>query len=98
MATTCEGNPLFEDWYLDSGCSNHMNGHKERLINFDSSRKTNVRHADSRNLALEGIGDIAIKMKDGKNALIDKVLYVPGMKYNLLSIGKLIEKGFSVTM
>jgi hypothetical protein len=39
MATTCEGNPLCEDWYLDSGCSNHMTGHREWLINFDSTRK-----------------------------------------------------------
>jgi len=37
-------------------------------------------------------------MKDGRNALIEKVLLVPGMKCNLLSIGQLIEKGFSVTM
>jgi hypothetical protein len=29
MATTCEGNPLCEDWYLDSGCSNHTTGHRE---------------------------------------------------------------------
>jgi hypothetical protein len=71
---------------------------KEWLINFDSSRKINVRLADRRNLASKGIVDIAIKMKDGKNALIEKVLYVPGMKCNLLSIGQLIEKGFSVTM
>jgi hypothetical protein len=37
-------------------------------------------------------------MKHGRNALIKKVLLVPGMKCNLLSIGQLIEKGFSVTM
>ena len=98
MATTCEGNPLCEDWYLDSGCSNHMIGHREWLINFDSSRKTNVRLVDNKNLVSEGIGDIAIKMKDGRNALIEKVLLVPGMKCNLLSIGQLIKKGFSVTM
>jgi len=29
---------LFEYWYLDSGCSNHMTSHKEWLINFDSSK------------------------------------------------------------
>jgi len=98
MATTCEGDPLCEDWYLDSGCSNHMTGHREWLINFDFSRKTSVKLADNRSLESEGIGDIAIKMKDGRNALIEKVLLVPGMKCNLLSIGQLIEKGFSVTM
>jgi len=37
-------------------------------------------------------------MKDGRNQLIEKVLYVPRMKFNLFSIGQLIAKGFSVTM
>jgi hypothetical protein len=37
-------------------------------------------------------------MKDGRITLIEKVLIVPGMTCNLLSIGQLIEKGFSVTM
>jgi len=71
-----------------------MIGHREWLINLYLSRKTNVRLADSRNLVLEGIGDIAIKMKEERNALIEKVLLVPRMKCNLLSIGQLIEKGF----
>lgn len=30
--------------------------------------------------------------------MIKDILYVPGMKYNLLSVGKLVEKGFSVIM
>ncbi len=63
-----------------------------------SEIKTNVKLTDSINLVSEGIGDITIKMKDGRNPLIEKVLLVPGMKCNLLSIGQLIEKGFSVTM
>jgi hypothetical protein len=33
-----------------------------------------------------------------RSAMIEVVLYVPGMKCNLLSIGQLIEKGLSVTM
>jgi len=64
MATTCEGNPLCEDWYLDSGCFNYMTVHKERFINFNSSKKTNVILTHNMNLAAEGIGDIAIKRKD----------------------------------
>ena len=30
--------------------------------------------------------------------MIKDVLYVPGMKCNLLSVGKLVEKGFSIVM
>jgi len=30
--------------------------------------------------------------------VIENVLYVPGMKCDLLSVGQLVEKGFSVSM
>ncbi|MCI22529.1 F-box protein, partial [Trifolium medium] len=31
MATTCDDNVKNEEWYLDSGCSNHMTAHREWL-------------------------------------------------------------------
>ena len=46
----------------------------------------------------EGIGNIVIKRKDRKFALIENVLFVPRMKWNLMSVGQLVEKGFSVIM
>lgn len=85
-------------WYLDTGCSNHMTCHKEWLTNLDSSKKSKIRFADFRTLTAEGIGTVAIKRKDGQVAQIQEVLYVPGMKCNLLSLGQLVEKGFSVVM
>lgn len=36
--------------------------------------------------------------ENGKSVLIKNVWYVPGMKCNLMSIGQLLQKGFSVTM
>ncbi|XP_057432888.1 uncharacterized protein LOC130725700 [Lotus japonicus] len=37
-------------WYIDSGCSNHMTGHREWLINFDPRKKSSVRFADDRTI------------------------------------------------
>ena len=54
--------------------------------------------ADSRNLVAEGSGNIVIRSNDGKRMIIEDVMYVPEMKCNLMSIGQLVEKGFSVTM
>lgn len=39
MATTCEGNPLYEHWYIYSGCSNHITWHKKWLANFNQTRR-----------------------------------------------------------
>jgi len=41
---------------------------------------------------------IAIEDKNGKIAIIEDVLYVIGMQCNLLSVGQLVQKGYSVIM
>lgn len=64
----------------------------------DIRKKTNVRLADNRNLVDEGMGNSNIKRKDGKTVVIGNVLLVPGMKCNLMSVGHLVEKDFSVIM
>ncbi|MCH84180.1 retrovirus-related Pol polyprotein from transposon TNT 1-94 [Trifolium medium] len=98
MATTCDDNAQSEEWYLDSGCSNHMTAHREWLTNFDASRKSFIKVADGRKLAAEGIGNIVIKSKRGTKVIISEVFYVPKMSCNLLSLGQLVEKVFSVNM
>ncbi|CAJ2637748.1 unnamed protein product [Trifolium pratense] len=65
----CEKN---EEWFLDSGCSNHMTPHREWLTNFDASKKSSIKLADGRKLAAEGIGNIVIKMIDEVEALWHK--------------------------
>ncbi|XP_019455039.1 PREDICTED: uncharacterized protein LOC109356158 [Lupinus angustifolius] len=85
-------------WYIDSGCSNHMTGNRNWLGNFDDNRKNNVRLADSRLIQAEGTTDVLISRNDERNVLIADVLYVPNMKSNLLSLGQLVEKGFSLQM
>ena len=39
-----------------------------------------------------------VRRLDGRQAMIIDVLYVPGMKNNLISMGQLLEKGFSMKM
>jgi hypothetical protein len=45
---------------------------------------------------VKGKGTIAVKTKQGQVKHINDVLYVPGLAHNLLSVGKLIEKGYLV--
>ena len=80
-------------WYLDTGCSTHMTGIREWFLNLDQSVKSQVKFADDRILTAEGIGKVLIKTKDGGQFCITNVLFVLGMKSNLLSLGQLLEKG-----
>ena len=96
MVTIGGGDLHSEAWYLDTTCSNHMTGHKDWSTDLYASKKTQIKLADSRALTVEGMGNIVIRRKDGKTALIENVLIVPRMKCNLMSVDQLIEKGFSV--
>lgn len=75
-----------------------MIGHNEWFITLDETTKSRVKFTDHRSVAVEGIGKILIKRKDGKHSYITNVLYVPKMKNNLLSIGQFLERGYSMDM
>lgn len=98
MITTFEGALASDVWYLNSGCSNHMTGHKGWLTNFNSNKKTCVKLEDRKSLMEEGMGKIFIQRKEGKTSLIKNLLFILGMQCNSLSIDQLVEKGFSVIM
>ncbi|WVY99219.1 hypothetical protein V8G54_031370 [Vigna mungo] len=85
-------------WYLDTGCSNHMTGNRKWLLDLDTSIKSTIRFADNSTIQAEGVGKILIKCKDGKSIYMHNVLYVPMMKSNLLSLGQLLERGFTMKM
>ena len=58
--------------------------------------RNNVKFANENTLTSEGICDILIRRKDGKREVISIVLYIPGMKSNLLGIRQLIEKNYKM--
>lgn len=80
MVTTVEGNSLVKAWYLGIGCSNHMIGHKDFLVDLDTSRKTKIKLVDSRTLVAKGVGNIVVKKNDGETTIIENILFVPRMK------------------
>ncbi|MCI02728.1 hypothetical protein A2U01_0023762 [Trifolium medium] len=98
LVTTRYENDYQEKWYLDIGCSTHMTGRKYWFTSLKITRNNNVKFADNNSLAVQGIGDVSIKRKDGKCSVISVVLYIPGMKCNLLSIGQLLEKDYKIVM
>ena len=62
-------------------------------------KRSKVKFVDNRVIEAKGTtGDVLIQRKDGGQTLITEVLYVPTMKNNLLSIGQLLQKGFSMNL
>ncbi|GAU31439.1 hypothetical protein TSUD_222100 [Trifolium subterraneum] len=98
MPTTKDDFGKQEGWYLDTCCSNHMTSNKEWLVNYDSSKKSTIRFADSRIVKSEGIGDMLIKGKDDNQVLVTGVMFVPDVPSNILSIEQLVKKGFTLSL
>ncbi|WVZ17702.1 hypothetical protein V8G54_010684 [Vigna mungo] len=80
-------------WYLESGCSRHMTGDKKRFISLEKKKQGFVTYGDNNKGRIMGTGDIG----GGNTLTIRDVLYVEGLKYNLLSISQLCDKGLKVT-
>ncbi|KAI5438647.1 hypothetical protein KIW84_024397 [Lathyrus oleraceus] len=85
-------------WYLDSGASNHMCGHKHLFKEMRKIEDGNVSFGDASKGKVEGKGTIRYLQKDGLIGSIQDVYYVPNLKTNILSLGQLTEKGYSILM
>jgi hypothetical protein len=83
-------------WYLDSGASNHMCGHKHLFKEMQKIEDGHVSFGDASKVKVEGKGRICYLQKDGLIGSIKDVYYVPNLKTNILSLGQLTEKGYSI--
>jgi hypothetical protein len=79
-------------WYLDSGCSKHMTGDKTKFSSFTPKDGGYVTYGDNNKGKILGTG----KVGKTSSTSIDNVLYVEGLKHNLLSISQLCDKGNEV--
>ena len=71
-----------------------MIGLKSLFCSIDDSVKLHVQLGDDKQVQIEGKGTIRVKAKSGIEKLIHDVFYIPGLAYNLLSVGQLIQRGY----
>ncbi|KAL4567941.1 hypothetical protein LXL04_023537 [Taraxacum kok-saghyz] len=81
-------------WFLDSGCSNHICGNKERSIELDQSFTNTVKLGNNTRMEVEGKGSVKLILNK-TTYVIKEVYFVQELKNNLLSIGQLQQKGLS---
>jgi hypothetical protein len=84
-------------WLVDSGASKHMTWYKETLLDFKTkSFVEQIEVGDDKCYKIEGVGSISFRLEFGARLHVDEVLYVPGLKKNLLSVATLEDKGYWV--
>eukprot|EP00253_Pinus_taeda_P004946 PITA_04946 len=80
-------------WYIDSGCSKHMTGDKEKLQSYSTLEKEKkVSFGNDTPALIKGKGSIQLKekVKDGN------VLYVDSLKHNIMSFSQMCDQGTEV--
>ena len=80
-------------WYLDTGFSNHMTGKMAFFQNIDENQRERVKFDDGSTIPYEGKGNISVTLKTGEVLIIPNALYLPDLKTNILSLGKLDDQG-----
>ena len=81
-------------WYLDSGCSRHIIGEKSKFVSLKAKKGRYIIYGDNNKGKILGIGNIGNSL----TTLIENVLFVDGLKCNLLSISQLCDKGYKIVL
>lgn len=90
-------------WIVDSGASSHMCANREYFVSVEDPRggtPSFVTVADGKKAAVKGVGNCQINCYgrggEEKQIVLTGVLYVPDLDMNLVSVGKLVQKGAAV--
>lgn len=97
MALSSEVNPNKNTWIIDSGASRHITGFRDQFKTLEEDFSEEVTIGDNSTYPAKRVGTCSIKLKSGATILLKDVLFVPGIKRNLVSISSLVDQGYRVT-
>jgi hypothetical protein len=84
-------------WLIDSGASRHMTRYRDHLTDL-VEKETNL-HVLGDNVRnnVKWVGTYKFQLESDIPLQLSEVLYVPGMKRNLVVVSSLEDKGYKVT-
>jgi hypothetical protein len=84
-------------WYVDSGASIHMPCNKDWFENYhETNNGVNIYLGDDHLHQVKGYGDVPMKLPNGCVKQMDNVMYVPGIKKNLISVSTITDQYLKV--
>lgn len=84
-------------WLIHSGASRHItrfSEHPSDLVEKDSSKQVII--GDDASYSMKGVGTSSLHLDSSISLQLNDVLFVPGIKRNLVSISALEDKGYQV--
>jgi hypothetical protein len=85
-----------DTWYIDSGASRHMKAVREHLMDLTQCGDTEVVLGDDREIKVADCGTVSFRRESLPPMILMEVLYVLGLKKNLVSVSTIEEKGYEV--
>ena len=77
---------------MDSGCSKHMTGDVKNFLSLKTLQGGGVSFGDGKKGYILGVGKVGRSLED----LIDNVYHVDGLKYSLINVSQIYDKGNEV--
>jgi hypothetical protein len=85
-------------WLIDNGASRHMNGYRDHLTDLvEKETSLHVVLGTNARYNVKGVGTSTFQIDSDIPLQLSEVLYVPGMKRNLVYVSTLEDKGYKVT-
>ncbi|KAA3482946.1 pleiotropic drug resistance protein 3-like [Gossypium australe] len=88
-------NQMRKNWLIDSSFTNHIVSNESMFKRIDKSFSLRIRFGNDQIIKAKGKRDVQVSTPTGTK-VITNVLFVPDIDQNLLSVGQLIEKNYSV--
>jgi hypothetical protein len=86
------------NWILDSGCTSHSTFDVSDLSGLQYFQRAKpITGFDGGSVEARGSGSTEIKTSMGYTLGISEMMYTPGARFKLISIGRLCDSGFTVT-
>ena len=75
-----------------------MTGMKTFYQSIDESHKGVVRFSDGSSIRYEDKGEVHVECTNGERMIFENVLYIPKLKTNILSLGKINSQGCDIRL
>eukprot|EP00253_Pinus_taeda_P034858 PITA_34858 len=82
-----------EAWLIDSGASFHFTRHREWFCEYEKYDGGDVLLGDGRKAKIIGRGKVKLKLQGGRVRTLPRVLHIPALARNRISISKLDDAG-----
>ena len=93
IQTALKAQKKTKPWILDSGCSSHMTGDKEKFDKLEPCDGGSVRFGNNDGAKIIGKGSVSLY---GGRVKSHEVMLVSGLKHSLLSVSQIARKGHNV--